>query len=74
MWGERLYLLDAQSQRNLDNLKKKSFSVITLEKPKDNKDLYLIKDSHKLMLSNAYQRLVKPWIGFWEHSHVFFFN
>ena len=60
MWGERLYLLDAQSQRNLDNLKKKSFSVITLEKPKDNKDLYLIKDSHKLMLSNAYQRLLKP--------------
>ena len=28
MWGERLYLLDAQSQRNLDNLKKKKKKVL----------------------------------------------
>ena len=61
MWGERLYLLDAQSQRNLDNLKKKkkSFSIITLEKPKDNKDFLAFVLNKRLPQTNAIQCIPK---------------
>ena len=62
MWGERLYLLDAQSQRNLDNLKKKKkkfFSVITLEKPKDNKDFLAFVLNKRLPQTDAIQCIPK---------------